>query len=287
MDVDGTIAESVVRRPPAMLQPYVESYVGYHYAGFAPGEHMGLPSRHLTFIVTFDAPLELTQLPDGTRQHESFDTLVGGLHTTPAVIRHDGNQHGIQLQVTPAGSRALFRMPAAELASTVVTLDQVWGRLGFELYDRLAFAPDWPTRFRVLDGVLLRVLSTTAELPTGARPQAAVAFRRLAVMHGLVDVASLADGIGWSRRHLTEQFSAEYGVGPKAMARVLRFERARWMLVQPDHPSLAMVAATCGYADQAHMTREWRSLAGSSPGAWLAAEELPFVQDAGLDLDGG
>ena len=143
MDVDGTIAESVVRRPPTMLPPYVESYVGYHYAGFAPGEHMGLPSRHLTFIVTFDAPLELTQLPDGARRSESFDTLVGGLHTSPAVIRHDGNQHGIQLQVTPAGSRALFRMPAAELASTVVTLDQLWGRLGFELTtgwrgDRLA-----------------------------------------------------------------------------------------------------------------------------------------------------
>ena len=138
--MDGTIAESVVWRPPTMLQPYVESYVGYHYAGFAPGEHMGLPSRHLTFIVTFDAPLELTQLPDGSRRHESFDTLVGGLHTSPAVIRHDGNQHGIQLQVTPAGSRALFRMPAAELASTVVTLDQLWGRLGFELYDRLAVA---------------------------------------------------------------------------------------------------------------------------------------------------
>jgi AraC-like DNA-binding protein len=284
--VDGTIAESVVRRPPAMLRPYVESYVGYRYAGFAPGEHMGLPSRHLTFIVAFDAPLELTRLPDGTERTERFDTLLGGLHTTPAVIRHDGSQHGIQLQVTPAGARALFRMPAGELVSTVVTLDQVWGRLAGELADRLAVAADWPARFAVLDGVLLRVLSTTAELPSGARPQAAEAFRRLASMHGLVDVASLADELGWSRRHLTEQFSVEYGVGPKAMARVLRFERARWMLVQPEHPSLATVAATCGYADQAHMTREWHALAGASPAAWLAAEELPFVQD-GMPEGGG
>ncbi len=35
--------------------------------GSPPGEHMGLPSRHLTFIVSFDAPLELSRLPDGTR----------------------------------------------------------------------------------------------------------------------------------------------------------------------------------------------------------------------------
>ena len=82
---------------------------GYRYAGFAPGEHMGLPSRHLTFIVTFDAPLELSRLPDGSEQLTSFDTLLGGLHTSPAVIRHDGSQHGVQLQVTPAGARGAVR----------------------------------------------------------------------------------------------------------------------------------------------------------------------------------
>lgn len=268
-----------MRRPPALLRPYVESYVGYRFAGFEPGQHMGLPSRHLTFIVAFDAPLELTRLPDGAQRRETFDTLLGGLHTAPAVIRHDGNQHGVQLQVTPAGARALFRMPAAELTSTVVTLDAVWGPLATELHERLATTDDWSERFRALDGVLLRVLSTTAELPSGAKPEAAEAFRRLAAMHGLVDVATLADEVGWSRRHLTARFSAEYGLGPKAMARVLRFERARWMIVQPDHPSLATVAAECGYADQAHMTREWHALAGSSPAAWLAEEQLPFVQD--------
>jgi transcriptional regulator GlxA family with amidase domain len=89
----------------------------------------------------------------------------------------------------------------------------------------------------------------------------------------------LAGEVGWSRRHLTDRFTAEYGLGPKAMARVLRFERARWMIVRAAFPSLAAVAAECGYADQAHMTREWQALAGASPTAWLAAEQLPFVQD--------
>ena len=48
--------------------------------------------------------------------------------------------------------------------------------------------------------------------------------------------------------------------------------------------SLATIAADCGYADQAHMAREWRALAGASPTQWLADERLPFVQDDdGLD----
>ncbi len=273
------ITEGLVHQPPVLLQPYVESYVGYRFSGFPPGEHVGLPSRHLTFVISFDTPLELSRLPDGTDRPATFDALLGGLHTTPAVIRHDGTEHGIQLQVTPAGARALFGMPAAELARTVVPLDTVWGRLAGELLDRLASASAWSERFAVLDGVLLRVVSTRMELPSGARRETSYAWERLTRAAGAVEVGTLASEVGWSRRHLTQCFSAEYGVGPKQMARVLRFERARWMLTETDRPTLADVAAACGYADQAHMVHEWHALAGASPTAWLEAEVFPFLQD--------
>jgi AraC-like DNA-binding protein len=273
------IAEGVVHRPPALLQPYVESYVGYRYTGFPPGEHMGLPSRHLTFVISFDQPLELSRLPDGTEAVTTFDALLGGLHTSPAVIRHDGTQHGIQLQVTPAGARSLFGLPAAELARSVVPLDAIWGPLAGELLDRLAGAVDWPARFAVVDRVLLRALAARVEVPSGARRETTAAWDRLTASAGQVAVAALAEEVGWSRRHLTERFAAEYGVGPKELARVLRFERARSMVARPDRPTLADVAAACGYADQAHMVHEWNSLAGSSPTSWLDSEVLPFVQD--------
>ena len=172
MPAGEQVAESVVYRPPTMLQPYVESYVGYRYSGFAPGGHVGLPSRHLTFIVTFDAPLELSRLPDGNEQLTSFETLLGGLHTSPAVIRHDGSQHGLQLQVTPAGARGLFGLPAAELAGMVVPLDAIWGRLNSELLDRLDTAAGWNARFAVLDRVLLRrALGARGGKPVGGSPR--------------------------------------------------------------------------------------------------------------------
>lgn len=88
----------------------------------------------------------------------------------------------------------------------------------------------------------------------------------------------MATEVGWSRRHLTERFRAEYGLAPKVTARVLRFEQAVNRLKQRPTTRLADLAADLGYADQAHLTREWHSIAGCSPRQWMT-EELPFVQD--------
>jgi len=67
-------------------------------------------------------------------------------------------------------------------------------------------------------------------------------------------------------------------MSPKAAAMVLRFERSRRLLERSARPGLAEVAAACGYDDQAHLSRDWRALAGCTPTAWMAAE-LPSVQD--------
>lgn len=87
--------------------------------------------------------------------------------------------------------------------------------------------------------------------------------------------------MGWSRRHLTERFTREFGLSPKDAARVVRFHRSRLLVARSNRPRLADVAAACGYYDQAHLAREWNDLAGCSPSAWLAAEEFPSVQDTG------
>ena len=78
------------------------------------------------------------------------------------------------------------------------------------------------------------------------------------------------------------QFAAEYGLTPKVMGRVMRFERANRMLRGETRPTLTEVAAACGYTDQAHFNRDWRALCGATPTEWIATE-LPFVQGGEAD----
>jgi AraC-like DNA-binding protein len=107
------------------------------------------------------------------------------------------------------------------------------------------------------------------------------AFRLLVGSGGAIDVGRVAAEVGWSRRHLAARFKAEIGLGPKTTARVARFAAAKELLASRRLPTLADVAATARYADQAHFNREFRELAGCTPREWLA-EELPSVQDPEL-----
>jgi AraC-like DNA-binding protein len=274
--VPELVSDVVIGRPPPVLRPFVERYTGYRLQGFQPGIHRGLPGRHLTFIISLGDPVEIAAMPDPRQPPAALAAFVSGLHDAPATIVHDGNQYGIGLDLTPLGTRALFGVPAGELAGMVVGLDAVLGRRAERLVDRLASAPTWTTRFAQLDEALLDLAARVGAPPP--RPEVVRAWERLVLAGGAVEVGSLATELGWSRRHLGERFRAEIGLAPKAAARVVRFERARRLLERPDRPSLADVAAAAGYYDQAHLNRDWRDLAGCSPTVWLA-EELPPVQE--------
>jgi AraC-like DNA-binding protein len=273
------VNESAIGRPAPPLRPFVDRYIGYRQEGFAPGLHRGLPSRHLTFIVSLADPVEIAGMPDAAQRPASYQAFVGGLHAAPATIRHDGTQVGVSIQLTPLGASALLGVPAGALAWSVIDLEAVVGRPAGELVERLVEATTWRDRFAVLD----EVLTARLDAPAGPSRETVRAWERLVASGGSLDVRTLASEVGWSRRHLSERFRVELGLPPKVLGRVLRFERARRLLEGPHRPSLAEVAAACGYYDQAHLNREFRELAGCSPLVWLA-EELPSVQDGGLEV---
>jgi transcriptional regulator GlxA family with amidase domain len=71
---------------------------------------------------------------------------------------------------------------------------------------------------------------------------------------------------------LIARFRDQIGLPPKLLARVIRFDRAVRVLRAPGSTSLAAVAFDCGYADQAHLNRDFREFAGTSPTAFVAAQ---------------
>jgi len=265
------LSESARRSPTGPLRGLIARYDGYLQAGAPPARHLGLPSPYVTMIVTLGDRLRLVEHVDRSRPPVSYDSLIGGLHRTPVIVAHDGAQSGVHVRVSPLASRALFGVPAGELAGADLAADEVLGRLAAELHERVAEAAGWPERFATLDAVL------AARLGDGVPPApVANAWRLLVRSGGAMSISALANEVGWSERQLTKQFDREIGMTPKLAARVIRFDGAcealQAQLASFGRTDIARVAADFGYHDQSHLVRDFRAFTRLSPSGWLAQE---------------
>ncbi|WP_193072353.1 helix-turn-helix domain-containing protein [Brevibacterium sp. FME37] len=260
-------SDDLTRSPHPRLRPFVGDYAGYDISGVPAGTHLGLPSGALTFIVAINQPLQ-QYFPEADTV-ESFDVLLAGLHLWPTLIAHNGAMSGIQINFTPFAPRAFFASPAVEFAHHSVELGDIAQPIAAELHERVNTAPTWSQRFDAIDDVLLRAIRDDL----GPRAEVVESWRQIARSHGGLPVSLVADEVGWSRRHLNGQFRAEFGIGPKEAARVIRFDRARKIISAGKSP-LAEVAAVCGYTDQSHLNRDFRLLTGTSPTGWLDSDPI-------------
>ncbi len=278
-EVSG-VSAGARRLPAPPLRPFLGSYDGYLLRGFGPGVHVGMPSTAITVIVTIDDPIEVPVSSHPEQAGGCWDALAGGITLRPTLIAHDGYQHGIQLAMTPAGARALFGIPAGELGSWIVDLSDLLGADSRRVRERIGATPQWRTRFDILDEVLLARAAAADPRRWEMDANLARAWRLLTDPAHPLSVEDVARDIGWSRRYLATRFSTEFGITPKEADRLTRFQSSHRMLRRPG-AGIAEVAAVAGYYDQAHMAREWRSLAGCSPSVWRAREVFPFVQAEG------
>jgi AraC-like DNA-binding protein len=242
-----------------MLRPYVREYYGWCEHMASPLCRREPPTEIIPVIINFGAPVRIFDGDDLTRWTD-YDSFTTGTFDRYVLVGSAGPSRGMQFNLTILGARLFLGRPLHDLTNTIVRLDDVFGaggrRLVMELYD----AATWSARFAILD----REISSRVAAARPPSREVVWAWRRLMETHGCVPIATLVNQVGWSQKHLIEQFREEIGLAPKALARVLRFGRAV-RLIKSGTARLADVAHDCGYYDQAHFTRDTRLLAGVTP----------------------
>ncbi len=193
-------------------------------------------------------------LPDGCIDllWDGRDVYVAGPDTR--AHRHESPvgsvMHG--LRFAPGAAPSVLGVPAAALTDQQVPLDALWSPADArDLADRLAAADD-PAH--ALEGEVLHRTGLDAAPP-------AHATHIVTTLRQGATVDDVADGMGVSRRQLHRRCLASFGYGPKLLARILRLQGAL-ELARGGAP-LADVAVRAGYADQAHLARDVRDLAGA------------------------
>ncbi len=129
------------------------------------------------------------------------------------------------------------------------------------------------------DAAAARMLDVAAALVADGEPDPAVTRAAALLADPRARTEDVAAEVGLSLRQLRRRCHAAVGYGPKTLQRVLRFRRFVSRIdAEPEGGQhardLAALAAHAGYADQAHLTRECRALAGLTPAA-LARQRGP------------
>ncbi|MFF0478228.1 helix-turn-helix domain-containing protein [Streptomyces sp. NPDC004284] len=161
------------------------------------------------------------------------------------------------IRFAPGDAPGFFGVPAHELRDRRVALGALWGEAeARRLGERIAEAPD--------PAAALEALALSRAAAPDPLLRAVVA--RLAAGRA---VAETAEAVGLGARQLHRRSLDAFGYGPKTLARVLRLQRAL-ALVRAGVP-YAEAALRAGCADQAHLARETRALAGTTLSAYAAS----------------
>ncbi|GAA5117653.1 AraC family transcriptional regulator [Pseudonocardia adelaidensis] len=242
--------------PPPALRPFVRCLweLEHDYGG-------STYSRERLWATPY---AELLVLREG--HYECGRTLRGvvfmGPRTRPLTLVADGPVDLVAARFEVGGAVGLLACPAGDVVDVVADAADVGvataaASLG-ELGDRLA---------RALRGAT-------------PDPVVATATRILEERGGRASVAGLARAAGTTVRTLQRRFDRSAGMSPGTLARIIRFDRARELLVRDSRAGLAELAAATGYADHAHLTRTFRDRFGLSPREFR--ELLREIAEAGV-----
>jgi len=212
-----------------------------------------LPGAVLWTRVVGPASERVRILPDGCLDlvWDGHRLFVAGPDSTARMHRSHAGTCYVALRFSGGLGPALLGVPADCLRDQTPDLEGVWapGEVRV-LADRVAADPAAALEAWAVERAASRQVDTLGP-------------RVLEMAVAGTPVAAMADRLGVSTRHLHRRCLPVFGYGPRRLARVLRIGRA--IDAARRGTPLAQVAAGCGYADQAHLSREVRALAGTTP----------------------
>lgn len=205
-------------------------------------------------------------VPDGCIELlwiEERGLRVCGPDTTGWSFTLPGGTETSGLRFRPGAVGRIFGAPAGALVDQQVPVGDLLGRTAeAELDDAVSSASDGPGRLRTLER-FLRGRLRDAE----ADPMAHAAALLGRIPDPIGRLGDVASHLGVSPRNFRRRFAESVGYGPAFFTRIVRLQRFVGEATQrPDDPLVALAADT-GYADQAHLSRDCRELAGMAPRA--------------------
>jgi AraC-like DNA-binding protein len=207
--------------------------------------------------------------PNVNLAFEAAGAAVFGVDRRIFTRRLSGAGKALGIRFRPGGFRPFYSRPIFSLNDRVVPAAGLFGPAADEANTVVMAADADDAAMIAAAAGLLRGFG--AEADAGIE-QAADLVKRITEEPGLQRVAQLAGASGLSERKLQRLFSDYVGVSPKWVMRRARLHEAALRVEQggPASVDWAVLAADLGYADQAHLTRDFTATLGVPPTRYAA-----------------
>ena len=251
-------------RPDDRLAPYLRHYVTRRARLDGAVVRVALPARTQVILEFYFAAPHLVEIVStGIRERAPTAVVVGPQTFRRVDLLLSGIVEVFTVQFTPTGLHALFGIPMHHAIDTAVPAgDLIGSDLVDRLHDRLAAVRDHAARAAICDEVLLAHRDTRGSTAKSIAGRAVAAIER---GRGTASVSDLSIAAGLSPRQLRRLFEAEVGMAPKLYARIVRLDAALVARRSAPDRSWADIAHDLGWFDQAHLDKDFRALAGSTP----------------------
>lgn len=243
---DGRIERQRVQ-PSANLSPFLHHFWSVRWVLRTPyaAEMLPHPSARMVF-----------EEKGGARHAE-----IAGVHTGRLAKRLAGKGQGFGIAFRPAMFQPLLGASMASLTDRVVALGDVLGSRATGWARAIHAEPELGGRIALAEEFLGPLL--TPLLPEVARVRDLV--ERMAIDRSLLRVEDASEAFGLEVRALQRCFRRYAGVNPKWVLQRYRLHEAAEQLKGQHPPPLAALAASLGYADQSHFTRDFSRMIGRTP----------------------
>jgi len=247
-------------RPCAALEPLIESYWTLEQSGEGQPSQRVVPDGHPELILNLGQPFEC--LREGIWRQQTRCFLAGQIEG-PLLLRPAGPARILGIRFRPHGAGALFGAAMDECAGRFAAIDDLAPRLARPLDEALAA--------RYMMGAVEGVLLDRAAASRSQDRMIPEAVQRLTRERGSSNLSALAREFGISLRQFERRFLRTVGLPPKLFCRMQRFTHV-FREIGQDTQNWAATAAACGYYDQSHLIRDFRSFSGEAPSALLSQD---------------
>jgi AraC-like DNA-binding protein len=253
----------------APLSAFVESI--WLYDGTPPTHTVErrLPDGMLSLIFNLrDDEIRMRAPHDPAKIRRYPGALLTGARSSFALLDTATAISVLGVQFKPGAASAFLRWPADETQDSELSLDLIWGAEAVDLRARLSAETSLIRRFDLVER-FLRARFNPERTP---HPAVSLALSQLRAAH-CPSIAAVSDQLALSRTRFNQVFRTSVGLSPKQYQRVWRFQSALRQIERTREGQRSVcwseIAATCGFYDQAHLTREFHLCAGMTPGAYL------------------